>query len=208
MKPLSLEKKAAITLITVLSIFLFSIYLIGKRNLWFEPTNTYYLELTNAEGLRIGSDVTISGLIAGQVTNISMNEERKIIVTFTVKKTLALQIRYDSPIKVVRSFVFGEKKIDIEPGTHKSQIIPDKTKVIGSHGFDLISLISKDTAGNIGAKIDRILNMADRFAQITEQLIEKADSKDIAKAQKLFLSSASHIHEASKNFSALTSGIN
>ena len=57
----------------------FAILQIGKRNFWFEAKNTYVTRVTDADGLRIGSAVTIAGLRVGEVSALAVEDDITIL---------------------------------------------------------------------------------------------------------------------------------
>ena len=63
-----MEKKAFFGLAGLSILFTVIFFVIGQRNLWFEPKNYYVTHIKDADGLREGSVVTLSGLRVGEVT--------------------------------------------------------------------------------------------------------------------------------------------
>lgn len=110
------EKRSLIGIGITLILFIAAIYQIGKRNLWFEPKIHYITHVSDADGLRIGGYVTISGLRVGEISALEVNEENEISVTLNVKRTIAQRVTEGSYVTIFRAFVIGEKRIELVPG--------------------------------------------------------------------------------------------
>lgn len=140
---LSPQERKAIAGMSLIAIFLVaSFWEIGRRNLWFESKNTYYTTVKDADGLRVGSLVTIAGLRVGEVSSLDVDEENNITVTMKVKKTVASRIREDSVATAFRAFIIGEKRIEIVPGTEHKQQLPDKAFLYGKETSDLMEFVT------------------------------------------------------------------
>src|SRR4051812_42322037 len=105
-----LEKKALAGMGGIGLFVALAIWQIGKRNFWFEAKNTYQTRVVDADGLRVGSAVTISGLRVGEVSNLEVEEDNHIQVTMEVKRSVAERIREGSVANIFRAFIIGEKK--------------------------------------------------------------------------------------------------
>ena len=67
MKFTTQEKKSLAGMAAIAAFVVAAVYQIGMRNFWFEAKNTYYTQVSDADGLRVGSVVTIAGLRVGEV---------------------------------------------------------------------------------------------------------------------------------------------
>ncbi len=158
------EKKALAGMLGVSMFVGFAIWQIGKRNFWFEAKNTYFTKVTDADGLRIGSAVTISGLRVGEVAGLEVEPDNRITVTLEVQKTVAERIREGSVANVFRAFIIGEKKIDIIPGALDGPEIPHRGTISGKEATDLSEFLS-------GRKLSEMMNSVDTLlAGITTAL--------------------------------------
>src|ERR687895_73169 len=54
-----------------------------------DDTHTYKVEMYNAFGIVEGSDVRVSGVNAGNVTDLEINEDKRAVVTVEVNGELA-----------------------------------------------------------------------------------------------------------------------
>jgi phospholipid/cholesterol/gamma-HCH transport system substrate-binding protein len=127
------EKRSLIGVGLALLLFLGAAYEIGKRNLWFEPKTKYMTKVTDADGLRIGGYVTVSGLRVGEISDLEVDQENLIAVTMDVKSSIAKRITEGSYVTIFRAFVIGEKRIELVPGDPDGKelkalaLLPSKT---------------------------------------------------------------------------------
>lgn len=152
-----LENKAIAGLAGVGLFVAAAVWQIGKRNFWFETKNIYYTKVVDADGLRVGSAVTIAGLRVGEVANLDVEEDNHILVTMEVKRSVASRIREGSIANVFRAFIIGEKKIDIVPGPENANPIPDHDHIPGKEATDLSEFLSGRKLTEIMAQVDSLL---------------------------------------------------
>ncbi len=136
------EKKALAGMILIGAFVAFSIYEIGERNFWFEAKNTYKTRLGDADGLRVGSVVTIAGLRVGEVSHLEVDDQNRIEVELTVRRAVASRIRSDSVAAASRAFIIGEKRIDLVPGTERAEQLPNGATLPGKDLTDLSEFLS------------------------------------------------------------------
>jgi phospholipid/cholesterol/gamma-HCH transport system substrate-binding protein len=110
------EKRSLIGIALAFGLFMTAVYQIGKRNLWFEKKTQYRTKVTDADGLRIGGYVTVSGLRVGDIAALEVDEQNDILVTMSIKSSIARRITDGSHVTVFRAFIIGEKRIELIPG--------------------------------------------------------------------------------------------
>ncbi len=157
MKFNSNEKKALAGLAAIVAFGVASIYQIGMRNFWFESQNTYHTKVKDADGLRVGSVVTIAGLRVGQVASLDVDENNQIDVTFKVKTAIASKVRQDSQASVFRSFIIGEKRIDIIPGSPDQPVVANNGTLPGRDAIDLAEFVTGKKLGEMMGQVDMIV---------------------------------------------------
>src|SRR5687767_12880219 len=69
---------------------------------WFATKISYKTEVASGDGIRQGTPVTISGLRAGEVTDIELLGAQNLVVHFEVIDKFEQNIRKDSLVQVVR----------------------------------------------------------------------------------------------------------
>lgn len=114
------EKRSLIGMVFALGLFTTAVYQIGKRNLWFEKKTQYRTKVQDADGLRIGGYVTVSGLRVGDISSLEVDEQNDILVTMSVKSSIAKRVTEGSHVSIVRAFIIGEKRIELVPNDNSS----------------------------------------------------------------------------------------
>ncbi|MFN8370571.1 MAG: MlaD family protein [Bacteriovoracaceae bacterium] len=144
---------------------IFFIYL-GIENMWFDNSKEYKTKLSEADGLRSGTLVTLSGLRVGEVVKLKVDDDNKIIATFKVKSSLAHKIKEGTVVHVVRSFVIGDKRLDISPGPKENASIPEGGIVPGIESFEIADLLSGKKVGEIMGKLDSLINAVNALSMV------------------------------------------
>ncbi len=104
--------------------------------------NSYELKavFNNIEGINSGSDIKISGVKVGLVSNVSLNEDYKAELTLKLPKDL--QIPVDSIFKISTSGLIGGKFINIKIGADEMYFENNEMVEFTESTIDLEDLIS------------------------------------------------------------------
>jgi phospholipid/cholesterol/gamma-HCH transport system substrate-binding protein len=179
MKLSLIEKKAFLGVFVVSLIFLISIFIIGRKNLWFENKNTYTTVVSSADGLSVGSLVTLSGLRVGEVSALEVDSNNKILVHFTVKESLTEKMHSGTIAKVIRSFVIGEKKINLIPGPPDNPLLKNGAMVEGEDSTEITDLISGEKIGQILKRLEGLTQGLDRWSEGLAKGMAKMNPEDL-----------------------------
>lgn len=114
---------------------------------WFQAKIDFKTKVLSAEGLRPGSQVTISGIRAGEITDVELLSAEDIVVHFNVAKEFHKQIRMDSKVQIVRPFIIGDKAIEITVGSNEAKIVEAGASLESEMSFDMLELISGKKMG-------------------------------------------------------------
>jgi phospholipid/cholesterol/gamma-HCH transport system substrate-binding protein len=172
----TLEKKAVLG-IGAIALFLgVSLFEIGKRNLWFESKNTYRTKIKDADGLRVGSVVTIAGLRVGNVADLAVDETNQIAVKLSVISSVAARIRQDSYATVFRAFVIGDKRIEIVPGSDAQPALADGATLESRETTELTEFISGKKLAELMAQIELLIGGVNRVVTGVDEVMGKYES--------------------------------
>jgi ABC-type transporter Mla subunit MlaD len=182
-----MHNKALIGIILITILFIANIVYIGNKNFWFEQKNKYWTTLNSGDGVREGTLVTFSGLKVGEVMELSVNEDNRIRVTFTVRKFVAGKISRGSLVRVVRSMMIGEKKLEIVLGPRDAALIQNYGYIPGVDMREISDLLSGgEQLQRMMPQLERIVNNVDiittSFAnnpQMIEKLMKTLDEANI-----------------------------
>ena len=124
---------------------------IGGGRLGSPDTTSITARFTNANGLKKGSTVRISGVTIGDVTNVTLNpEDLAALVTFRVASNLKLDD--DTAAAIRSSGIIGEKFISLKPGSSGVAIKAGAVLVDTESAVDLEDLISRFAFGSVDKK--------------------------------------------------------
>lgn len=152
-----LERKSLLGMALVAFFTCASIYQIGKRNFWFEPKNIYFTRVADADGLRVGSIVTIAGLRVGEVSSLEVDDANQIAVTMTVRRTVAHRLRTDALASISRAFIIGDKKIELLTGDLQKPELPNKSKVPARDRAELTDFITGKKLAELMGQIETLI---------------------------------------------------
>jgi phospholipid/cholesterol/gamma-HCH transport system substrate-binding protein len=165
----------------IVLLFIANVIYIGKKNLWFEPTNNYWTVLKSGDGLREGTLVTFNGIKMGEVTELDVTDDNLIRVGFAVRMSLAEKITSGANVRVWRSMMIGEKRLEIMPGIKGAAQLKSGSFIPGEDVRELSDLLSGgEQLQRLMPQLLRLLNNVDI---ITTSLAQNPDLMD--KAGKL-----------------------
>jgi phospholipid/cholesterol/gamma-HCH transport system substrate-binding protein len=165
-----LEKKAVFGIVAVIAFLAVSVVEIGKRNLWFEPKNVYVTLVEDADGLRVGGLVTISGLRVGEVSALDVDPDDRIRVTLKVKQSVAKRLRKDSTVLVSRSFIIGEKRIELTPGSPDSEQLKPGDELPARESTDLSEFLSGKKLAELMSQVEALIAGLNNLVRASDEI--------------------------------------
>jgi phospholipid/cholesterol/gamma-HCH transport system substrate-binding protein len=94
------------------------------------------------DGIRVGSDVLMSGIKVGAVTGQQLDPQNYLaVVRFTVREDI--EVPEDSALKVASSGLLGDKYLALEPGGADAKLRPGGEVQFTQGSVDLMDLIGK-----------------------------------------------------------------
>lgn len=157
-----MHNKALLGTILITLVFAGNVLYIGKKNLWFEPKNRYWTVLKYGDGLREGTMVTFNGIKMGEVSELEINDDNTINVYFAVRKSLADRISAGSMVRVTRSMMIGEKRLEILPGATGAASLPTDSYIPGEDVKELSELLTGgEQLQRMMPQLIRLLNNVD-----------------------------------------------
>ncbi|MDP6709493.1 MAG: outer membrane lipid asymmetry maintenance protein MlaD [Alphaproteobacteria bacterium] len=94
------------------------------------------------DGIRVGSDVVMSGIKIGTVVDQQL-DRKEFIAVLRITVDELLQLPTDSTIKVTSSGLLGDKYLAIEPGASDEIMEPGDTFEFAQGSIDLMDLLGK-----------------------------------------------------------------
>jgi phospholipid/cholesterol/gamma-HCH transport system substrate-binding protein len=128
--------------IFVAIIFSYFVYQTSEQKL--DKHNQYVINANfdNADGIKVGSEVKISGVVIGKVISQILDYDTySAQVKFLVDKKIKLP--EDSSAQIVSSNILGDKYISITPGTEEKVLADEDTIEFTQSSINLEGMISK-----------------------------------------------------------------
>ncbi len=154
---------------------------VAAKKGWFSRKIYYETNLDNAEGIHPGTMVQVSGLRAGEVSEVELLNNEQVMVKFRVLEKFSVRVREDSRIQVIRPFLIGEKVLDLSVGSDKSKEIHEGEHVQSRPSVDLMDLVSGKRMNEFLASISgfvesfRILSRAFADPRRSEAFVNTMD---------------------------------
>lgn len=134
----------------------------------FEDEITLYGVMTDIRAVDKDTNVIISGLTVGTVSEVNIDDQNHVIITMSILKKYQKLIRTDSEIELL-NFKFalvGKSVIEISIGSPSLPVIEDGSTLTIKESLNLVSLLSSfeptlDTIDNSINKINGILEAID-----------------------------------------------
>ena len=123
-------------------IFSYFVYQTSEQKL--DKHNQYVINANfdNADGIKVGSEVKISGVVIGKVISQILDYDTySAQVKFLVDKKIELP--EDSSAQIVSSNILGDKYISITPGTEEKVLADEDTIEFTQSSINLEGMISK-----------------------------------------------------------------
>lgn len=179
-----IERVAGLFIVTA---FVGAIVLTGLAAIkkgWFQKKIDYKTQVMSADGLRPGTPVTISGIRAGEITDVELLSADNIIVHFEVFDKFQKQIRKDSKVNILRPFVIGDKAIEITVGSSELDMVEKGAFIESEMTFDMMDLVNGKKLGPFIGTLEGLMQNISRLATAfadpkrTEALIKMFDRMD------------------------------
>lgn len=116
------QLRVGVVVLIALSVLVISIFKMGEAANLFTKRYQLYVFLSNARGITRGGSVTINGVVAGTIDEISFlpvgtDTARNLKLKLSIDQRLQNQVRADSRASVKSMGVLGDKVLDISSGT-------------------------------------------------------------------------------------------
>jgi len=151
------------------------------RKGYFQAKVGYHTRVLSAEGLRPGSVVTISGIRAGEITEVELLSADNIIVHFDIFEKFRKQIKTDSKVQIIRPFVVGDKAIEVTVGSVDLEELKAGEFIESQVAFDMLDMVSGKRLGPFLGTIESLMMNVSRLAKAfadpkrTDSLIKMFD---------------------------------
>ncbi len=144
----SRKKDLSVGLIVVASIVVLAWgYNFLKGQDFFKSYNDFYIKLNSSEGIVKGSSVSIKGVNVGSVSRVSLDDDYRIVIEFSIP----------SEIKVARETRAEIYSPDLINGKEIRLLLPDKFSDIAEDGDTLSVIVESSIMDQIAPQLDTML---------------------------------------------------
>ena len=111
----------------------------------FEEEITLYATMSSIQAVNKDTNVIISGLDIGSVTDVNINDENHVIITMSILKKYQKLIRTDSTAELLnfKFALLGKSVIEISVGSPQLPVIEDGSTLTIKESFNLVKLVAK-----------------------------------------------------------------
>ena len=138
------ERIVGAFLLIAIGILVWLLFTSESSKISFEEYFTLYGELEPNQSVNTNSEVIISGLTAGNVEDVSINQQNKIVVTLRMLERYHSLIRTDSVarIEALNLGVINKSVIEFSVGNPELPLMADGSKINIKSSFDIKKLMA------------------------------------------------------------------
>lgn len=137
--------------IAALGILAYAIFRLGKAARLFSTRYALVTFVPNANGLRVGGQVTVAGQLAGSITGIDFlpvdaDTSRNLRVRIELDEALRPQVRHDSRVTLRNQGLLGDRYVDISPGTPAFPVLSNGDTILLGNSVEYEAMIQRAAA--------------------------------------------------------------
>jgi phospholipid/cholesterol/gamma-HCH transport system substrate-binding protein len=171
------ETVVGIFVLASLLALLIMVVIIARQEGLFQEYMEYRAVFRNVSGLKTGAEVRLSGVTVGNVTEIVINPNGYIVVTFRVQKKSSDWIRWDTKASIGYTGLLGDRALDLTTGSMDKPPVPPEGFVASVEPLDIGQLLS--TAAPSLGDLQKILsNLVTLTTKMTEPDTEFSKTMD------------------------------
>ncbi len=171
-------------------LFIVTIYVIGINRNLFGSNFVLNSQFKNVSGLKVGSNVRLSGITIGSVSKIEFITDSLVLVKLLIKDKLQQFIKVDAVASIGSDGLVGDKVLIIEPGSNSKSIVTDNGMIASNSTIEIEDVMksvkkSAENAEIITHQLARFsLSMNDSNGLLSKLMIDKKFANSIDKTFK------------------------
>ncbi|MCX7977949.1 MAG: MlaD family protein [Bdellovibrionaceae bacterium] len=143
---------------------------IAVKQGWFEPKIYFHTTFQNADGVHTGTLVQMSGLRAGSVDDVELQEDNKIKVTFYILGKFRDRVKTDSRAQLIRPFVIGDRVLDVTVGSPGAPLLPENEYMAANETLDIMTIMSGKTVSH---HLSKLTSMVENLSNLAQALLSR-----------------------------------
>jgi phospholipid/cholesterol/gamma-HCH transport system substrate-binding protein len=136
-----------------LILFVIAIYFIGINRNLFGSTFSLKSEFKNISGLKVGSNVRLSGINIGTVHKIDFISDSLVSVKLLIKKEAQQYIKTDATASIGSDGLVGDKVLIISPGVNSKQVVKDNDIIASNKTIELEDIMNSVNRSAANAEV-------------------------------------------------------
>lgn len=145
--------KLGVFVVLGIILFVITIYFIGVNRNLFGSTFSLKSEFKNISGLKVGSNVRLSGINVGTVHKIEFISDSLVLVKLLIKKEAQQYIKTDAIASIGSDGLVGDKVLIISPGGNSNQIVKDDDIIASIKTIELEDIMNSISKSATNAEV-------------------------------------------------------
>jgi phospholipid/cholesterol/gamma-HCH transport system substrate-binding protein len=139
------EKLAGTFVLIAVGLMVWLLLSSQKTQNLFEEEITLYAKMSSIQAVNKDTNVIISGLDIGAVTDVDIDDENNVVITMSILKKYQKLIRTDSTAELLnfKFALLGKSVIEISVGSPQLPVIEDGSTLVIKESFNLVQLVAK-----------------------------------------------------------------
>ncbi len=190
-----------------ITLFIITIYFIGKNKNLFASTFHIKSQFKNVSGLKIGNNVRFSGINIGTVKNIEFVSDSAVMVDLIIKEEVQKYIKKDAIASIGSDGLMGDKVLTISPGTSSVEIIKDNGTIVSSKAIELEDLMKglQKSVNNAGKITDELATFTSKMNNNNGALSKLMTDENFSNS---LTNTLLNLENSTNNFSTFTKKMN
>jgi phospholipid/cholesterol/gamma-HCH transport system substrate-binding protein len=146
-------------------LFIFTIYLIGKKEYLFGSPVKVSAIFSDVKGLREGDKVRLSGIDIGTVNLLEFMQDNRVFVQMSIEQEQVTFLKKDSHVTISSEGLMGSKVVLIIPGSAKAGPVQEFDTLFSVEQVDIDDIIQK-----VNISSENIAIVTEQLVSITKKI--------------------------------------
>lgn len=196
--------KLGMFVIVGLSLFVLTVYFVGKQKNLFGNTFRLKANFKTVSGLKVGNNVRFSGINVGTVDEIALVTDTSVLVELVIKKDVQQFIKSDASASIGSDGLMGDKVLTISPGTMSNSAVKNNSVIASKNAIEMEDIMNsvKTSVDNAGIITNQLAEFTSKMNNGKGALSKLITDEEFSKSLKGTLT---NLQTSSKDFARFTS---
>jgi phospholipid/cholesterol/gamma-HCH transport system substrate-binding protein len=199
--------KLGMFVIIGLTLFVATIYFVGKQKNIFGSTFQLNTTFKTVGGLEVGNNVRFSGINIGTVSEIALLTDTSVLVNLVIRKEVQQFIKKDAIASIGSDGLMGDKVLTISPGSANMGRVNNKDMIASKKAVDMEDVMSsvKNSVDNAGIITAQLAQFSIKMNNGNGALSKLISDEEFSNSLK---STLSNLQTSSNEFATFTTKMN